>query len=69
VSQIRSFIVFGRSCSSRLAVFVFIKGVVHFRFLCALCCVGGSVLLILIFNYRKSGISCDVALVIVIYVV
>jgi hypothetical protein len=33
-----------------------------------LCCVGGSVLLILICNYRKPGISCGVMLVIVICV-
>jgi hypothetical protein len=35
---------------------------------CALCCVGGSVLLILICNYRKPGVSCGVVLVIVICV-
>jgi hypothetical protein len=34
-----------------------------------LCWVGGSVLLIIICNYHKSGISCGVVLVIVICVV
>jgi hypothetical protein len=50
VSQIQFFfwVVCGRSCFNDLAVFVFVRGVVCFRFLYALCCVGGSVLLILI---------------------
>jgi hypothetical protein len=68
VSQIRFCVVCGRSCFNDLTVFVFIRGVVGFRFLRALCCVGGYVFLILICNYRKSGIGCGVVLVIEICV-